>query len=1052
MPDFVPSDPRQIETHRLLQLIGGEPAAYFLDACRLMAGDPNLAATTHLVGHLMRELDSALSGVLRPMVPPDLWPERGSEDAHRRKIDAICDALRIDADDGFRKAWREYATGLHRRAHRRGLAAPRPVDSEFRELWELGQTVILRLAQRIESNFTQTLSLIDELASGPPDLSTLRHQVPHSTVALDRFFERSGLAWLEPLRGAGYFGDPPPLVYNEDGSVGYARWPQGRFLVRVAAEAPGTVIGLGVDLETDNPEAQESFVEAACAVPVHDAAHLVPTVERWLGTPAQWALPMKVRDLVGRLVAGGDVENGIRLLRALLRSDRSQPSDGLTGELLSELTSEIFPAAGLLGLQALVDVLVERVASESHGEHDHSYIWRPSLESDRYRDLRDQLVTTVREAADAIVAEDAANLSSAVALLEGERWSILGRLALDLLARHPDGELVAERLANHTLFDEVAYDREYTALARQHFGTLSPDDQAEILGWIDAAERLADDKEARRAWQRRMLERLGRPLPGEWEARYLELADAAQPDPTPLREVSWVGPRSPLGQAELGEMNVEEIVTTLNEWQPEDDWQAPSPEGLSRTLREVVAADPERFATEAIAFADVDPTYVRAIFGGLREAHQNGRPFPWPAVLALADAILDRPRELEERDPGALGDLDPGWAWTWLESLHVLARGLTRSEGRIPSEHQELVWRLVERHADDPNPTLASEEDGEFDPATRSLNSIRGMAMHAAFQYGSWVRADDGDKGDQLPTELAALLERRIDPELEPTATIRAVLGQWFPSLVALEEPWAAGHAEGIFPSQGEDRLWGAAWHAYVRLNRAYAGVYPLLRAQYMRAVDELEEPDNEAGLLGDVGEALAGHLMELYSQGVIAFGDQDGLLDRFYQAADVERRAQAIDAIGHGIADEGVELSDEITSRLRSLMERRIDAVREGGDGEELRGYAWWFASGKFDPEWSLAKLREALEVGGRLQPDHVVAERLAALRDEHLLETVRALEALIETGTRPWFPVAARDEIAAILGDGLAGGGESERRSRDIINRLVARGHRNFEGLLPN
>jgi hypothetical protein len=364
--------------------------------------------------------------------------------------------------------------------------------------------------------------------------------------------------------------------------------------------------------------------------------------------------------------------------------------------------------------------------------------------------------------------------------------------------------------------------------------------------------------------------------------------------------------------------------------------------------------------------------------------------------------------------------------------------------------HRGLVWRLIERHADDPNPMMANEEDEGFDPATRSLNSVRGMAMHAAFQYGSWIRAGDGGEPHKLPPELAALLARRINLEAEPTATIRSVFGQWFPSLVALDRDWAARHAEDIFPPEAKDRLWRAAWQAYVRSNHAYAGVYPLLRAQYRRAVEELEAPVGDSGLFGDIGQALAGHLMELYAQGVLAFGDQDGLLDRFYRVAPVEQRAQAIEAIGHGIAD-GEDLGAEVTPRLRSLMERRIDAVRHGSDGEELRGYAWWLASGKFDPEWSLARLQEALEVGGRLHPDHVVAKRLATLRHDHLLETVRALEALIETETRSWFALAARDEIAAILADGLVGGGEAERRARDIVNRLVARGHGNFEGLLP-
>lgn len=759
---------------------------------------------------------------------------------------------------------------------------------------------------------------------------------------------------------------------------------------------------------------------------------------------------MKVRDLIGHLVAGGRVDDGMKLLRGLLTAERSGERDGLAGQLLSELTPEIFPAAGLSGVQVIAQVLSEHVAAETRGEQDHSYIWRPSLESDRYRDLRDRLVTAVRDAADVVVGEDKASLGPAVTLLEAHRWSIFGRLALDLLARHPDAELIAERLTNRGVFDDIAYEREYSALARQEFGGLAPEQQAEILGWIDAAQQVADDEAARRGWQRRMLERLGRPLPGEWEARYRELAGAAEPEPAALRESGWVGPSSPVDQTELAAMSITEIVAMVTEWRPEADWRAPSPEGLSRTLREVVAADPERFASEAMAFANVDPTYVRAIFGGLREAHQNARLFPWPAVLALANGIVDRPRELEGRDAGVLGGLDPGWVWTWLESLHVLARGLARGDGQIPSDHRELVWRLIERHADDPSPTLTREEEGEFDPATRSLNSIRGMAMHAAIRYGSWLRADDGGGAEGLPPELAALLERVIDVEVEPTATIRSVFGQSFPSIVAVDGPWAAAHAGEVFPSEGEDHLWRAAWHAYVRSNHAYAGVYPLLRVQYMRATEELEAPDGDNGLQGDVGEALASHLMELYSQGVIAFGDDDGLLDRFYQVATVDRRAQAIEAIGHGIAD-GDKLSDELASRLRSLLELRIDAVRDGGDGEELRGFAWWFASGKFDSEWSLARLREILETGGRLHPDHVVAERLAALRQAHLPEAVRALEALLEAETREWFPLAARDEISAIVTDGLAAGGDTEGRSRDIVNRLVARGHRNFEGLLP-
>jgi hypothetical protein len=59
-------------------------------------------------------------------------------------------------------------------------------------------------------------------------------------------------------------------------------------------------------------------------------------------------------------------------------------------------------------------------------------------------------------------------------------------------------------------------------------------------------------------------------------------------------------------------------------------------------------------------------------------------------------------------------------------------------------------------------------------------------------------------------------------------------------------------------------------------------------------------------------------------------------------------------------------------------------------------------------------------------------------------------SLELLIESGTRPWFVVGARDEIETILVTGLAADGQPAERARDIVNRLVARGHVDYERLL--
>jgi hypothetical protein len=224
-----------------------------------------------------------------------------------------------------------------------------------------------------------------------------------------------------------------------------------------------------------------------------------------------------------------------------------------------------------------------------------------------------------------------------------------------------------------------------------------------------------------------------------------------------------------------------------------------------------------------------------------------------------------------------------------------------------------------------------------------------------------------------------------------------------------------------------------------------------MLADQHGRAIELMSGEVEESVIFGDVGTALVNHLMTALRYGMVSFGDETGLLELFYERASLERRAEAIESIGHALMDD--EVTDEMAPRVRDLWNRRLAAVEaseEEGAGKELRGFAWWFASGKLDPAWSLEQLAAIVAAGGRIHPDHLVADRLAALRDEHLPAVLRALELLIESGTRPWFVLGARDEIEAILVSGLAADGEPAERARDIVNRLVARGHVDYERLL--
>lgn len=334
-------------------------------------------------------------------------------------------------------------------------------------------------------------------------------------------------------------------------------------------------------------------------------------------------------------------------------------------------------------------------------------------------------------------------------------------------------------------------------------------------------------------------------------------------------------------------------------------------------------------------------------------------------------------------------------------------------------------------------------------PSGLALNSVRGAAVHAVMRY-AWWRKELTPEGETptLEPRLRELLDRHLDPAIEPTRTVRAVYGQWFPYLVAVDGQWAAERVSAIFPLDGELAPLGrVAWDSYLRHNRVYDNAFEQLRRQYAAAIERAASGDS-----GDdeAREALVGHLISLYVRAQIELDDD--LLGRFFAQAPVELRAQLISAIGIDITNTE-DIPPDRLERLRALLDSRLDAaIAAGGEAlGELRGFSWWFGSTKFDGTWALTQLTALFDAGGTVEFDHVVIERLNELRETQLAAVVRALSALIDASEDPWFVLGSRNDIRAILRAGLDSGDDSVRQNaRRATSRLIARGHPEFRDLL--
>jgi hypothetical protein len=206
------SDPRRrrLIDRRLRSLLGPGPAANYHDARALVDDPRGFLSTTHIISHLLREIESALRDVLTPFTLLDANETEDGEDAvvemkrpgivealsqlhrdvvrtgrivlgmaieadaskkpsqgqgQRSNIRAILSALDISHEDPVARKWLKLAGQFHGRAHRRALAEPRPLDDAFRQFFDDFEAILDYVLDRVDANYVSVFEVLDRLAA-----------------------------------------------------------------------------------------------------------------------------------------------------------------------------------------------------------------------------------------------------------------------------------------------------------------------------------------------------------------------------------------------------------------------------------------------------------------------------------------------------------------------------------------------------------------------------------------------------------------------------------------------------------------------------------------------------------------------------------------------------------------------------------------------------------------------------------------------------------------------------------------------------------------------
>ena len=127
---------RQQRIHDLLSRLVSEGVAdFFADACGIQSRDYVFRTKSHIVSHLIREVESGVREVLKTLPAARNFLEDNppaNKGTHAAQVKAVLSALGL-TNEAVAEKWRSFAgdEGWHSTAHRRVLGRPRSYDAEF---------------------------------------------------------------------------------------------------------------------------------------------------------------------------------------------------------------------------------------------------------------------------------------------------------------------------------------------------------------------------------------------------------------------------------------------------------------------------------------------------------------------------------------------------------------------------------------------------------------------------------------------------------------------------------------------------------------------------------------------------------------------------------------------------------------------------------------------------------------------------------------------------------------------------------------------------------
>lgn len=801
--------------------------------------------------------------------------------------------------------------------------------------------------------------------------------------------------WVSLFFEAGLFNLSPEPLEITPGSYQLPDWPAIKYLIRFAPQYEAIFVAITKKTFTKNRRIQAQLIEGMRKISPETASTCTFIIDAWLDSPFSKMLPNDLIPLTDRFIDSSFVPFAIQItdfvLKPVLKRTKSSfssfdPPYGFRSDpyWVNEFCNKVIPRLMKIDPQMLLTVFQEHLEkaltlTQEIGIEDFEeklgYYWRMDIafrsSSRSDGNITDILVDGLRDSLSSLCEVSPERGEEKVAEFLHNDHLIFQRIAIHTLRKFGSNYLglLEETISHWEFADKDEYKSEYRGLLRDQYANVSDEIKAKIIenilggpseierrtlqiaGWKNHEPTEDDRVEAKERWMQFYFELIKDKLP-EQQRQALEEFNvkygATDVEEKPKISFSaWTTAESPITLEDLAAKGLVNTKQYFLEYKPENE-VLNSRESLARTFQSLVSKDPTKYLDFATLL--IDPTirfvYTYNFLFGIREAIRNNGAKLTNDILSLCEFVISQEKDPYENPP----DLHEAGLFTaQLEVAHLLNDTVQSDDPYLSSEQLYRIRKLLLDLAHHINPSKEDDERNEMSPFDHAINCVRGEAMHGLINYSLYhVRQKQNINKDKkwfIEEEIIEILNEKIDYEKEPSPAIRSVIGSYLTQIYFMSKEWTTTKIDVIFPpTEIFEQYWRAAWSGYLIGSNINKELFNCLISQYQRGLRKLNQPKDNS--INDPSERLAQHVMVAYLNDMTDFGDENHILDLFYENAPDGLRAQAIFWLSKVLENEKPAIDSPLWLKCWSLWKNRFEYAEKQEpvqNGQEISDYMRW-------------------------------------------------------------------------------------------------------------